>query len=94
MLVISQGLQFLGKHFLLIIVAVDPESSNTFSKILDLTEEMVSTNMIVTGVRLVETVFVVLSTDHVQAWHNQKFCTIPGKQVCPGGERLPITQFT
>ncbi len=20
--------------------------------------------------------------------------TIPGKQVCPGGERLPITQFT
>jgi hypothetical protein len=22
------------------------------------------------------------------------FYTIPGKQVCPGGERLPITQFT
>jgi len=52
-----QGLQFLGKHFLLIIVAVDPESSNTFSKILDLTEEMVSTTIMVTGVRLLETFF-------------------------------------
>ena len=57
LLVISQGLQFLGKHFLLIIVAVDPESSNTFSKILDLTEEMVSTTIMVTGVRLLETFF-------------------------------------
>ena len=78
LLVILQVLQFLGKHFLLIIVVVDPESSNTFSKILvlDLTEEMVSTNMIVTGVRLVETVFVVLSTDHVKTWHNQKICSV------------------
>ncbi len=42
--------QFLGRHFLLIIVDVEPESNNTFSKILNFTEEMVSTTMIVTGV--------------------------------------------
>ena len=56
-------LQFLDKHFLLIIVIVDPESSNTFSKTLDLTEEMVSTTMMVSGVRLfvLGTAFVGLS---------------------------------
>ncbi len=32
-------------------VVVEPESSKTFNKILDLTEEIVSTTMIVTGVR-------------------------------------------
>jgi hypothetical protein len=42
--------QFLGRHFLLIIVVVEPESNKTFSKFLDFTEEMVSTTMIVTGV--------------------------------------------
>ncbi len=42
--------QFLGKHFLLIIVVVEPESKKTFSKILNFTEEMVFTTMIVTGV--------------------------------------------
>ncbi len=42
--------QFLGRHFLLIIVVVEPESNKTFRKILDFTEEMVSTTMIVTGV--------------------------------------------
>ncbi len=42
--------QFLGRHFLLIIVVVEPESNKTFSKILNFTEEMMSTNMIVTGV--------------------------------------------
>ena len=50
LLAILHGLQFLGKHFLLIIVIVDPESSNTFSKIFDLTEEMVSATKIVTDV--------------------------------------------
>jgi hypothetical protein len=44
------GLQCLGKHLLLINVVVDPESNNTFSSLLDLTEEMVSTTKIVTGV--------------------------------------------
>ncbi len=34
----------------LIIVDVEPESNKTFSKILDFTEEMVSTTIIVTGV--------------------------------------------
>jgi hypothetical protein len=42
--------QFLGRHFLLIIVVVEPELNKTFSKILDFTEEMVSTTIIVTGV--------------------------------------------
>jgi hypothetical protein len=42
--------QFLRRHFLLIIVVIEPESNKTFSKILDFTEEMVSTTMIVTGV--------------------------------------------
>jgi hypothetical protein len=32
-------------------VVVDPWSYNTLSRVLDLTEEMVSTTMIVTGVR-------------------------------------------
>ncbi len=35
----------------LIMVVVEPESSRTFNKILDLTEESVSTTRIVTGVR-------------------------------------------
>ena len=62
LLEILHGLQFLGKHFLLIIVVVDPdESNNTFSKILDLTEEMVSTTMMVTGVILLGTAFLSLS---------------------------------
>ncbi len=37
--------------FILINVVVDSESNNTFSNVLDLTEEMVSTAMIVTGVK-------------------------------------------
>ncbi len=41
--------QFTGRRFLLIMVVVEPESSKTFSKILDFTEEVVSTTMIVTG---------------------------------------------
>jgi hypothetical protein len=32
-------------------VVVEPESSKTFNRILDLAEEIVSTTMIVTGVR-------------------------------------------
>ena len=40
---------------------MDPEYNTTFSKILDLTEEMVSTTMMVTGVRLLGTAVVVLS---------------------------------
>ena len=36
--------------FLSIFVVVDPESSNTCSQILDLTEEVVTTTIIVTGV--------------------------------------------
>jgi hypothetical protein len=39
------------KHFLLINDVVDPESNNTLSSLLDLTEEMVSITIIVTGVR-------------------------------------------
>ena len=58
LLAILHGLQFLGEHFLLIIVIVVPESNNIFSKILDLTEEMVSTTMMVTGVRLSGTAFI------------------------------------
>jgi hypothetical protein len=50
LLAILHGLQFRGKHFLLIIVIVDPESNKTFSKMLDLTEEMVSATIIVTDV--------------------------------------------
>ncbi len=45
------GQQYLGRPFLLIMVVVEPESSKTFNKILDFTEEIVSTTMIVTGVR-------------------------------------------
>jgi hypothetical protein len=37
-------------HFLLIIVVVEPESSKTFSKILDFTEEMVSITMMIIAV--------------------------------------------
>ena len=42
-------------------VVVDPESNTTLSKFLDLTEEIVSTTMIVTGVRFVGTDFLSLS---------------------------------
>jgi hypothetical protein len=49
LLEILHGWQFLGRHFLLIMVVVEPESNKTFSKILDFTVEMVSTTMIVTG---------------------------------------------
>jgi hypothetical protein len=42
--------QFQGRHFLLTIVVVEPKSNTTFSKILDFTEEMVLTTIIVTGV--------------------------------------------
>jgi hypothetical protein len=42
--------RFLGRHFLLIIVVVEPESNKTFSKIINFTKEMVSITMIVTGV--------------------------------------------
>jgi hypothetical protein len=44
--------QFLGKHFLLIMVMVDPESNKTFNSLLDLTADIVSTTIIVIGVRL------------------------------------------
>jgi hypothetical protein len=37
--------------FLLIMVVVEPESSKTFNNILDFTEKIVSTTIIVTGVR-------------------------------------------
>jgi hypothetical protein len=46
-------LQCLGKHFLLIKVMVEPESSETFSNLLDLTAAIVSTTIIVIGARLV-----------------------------------------
>ncbi len=45
--------QFLGKHFLLINVVVEPESNRTFSNLLDLAADIVSTTIIVIGVRLV-----------------------------------------
>ena len=52
---------------------MDPGSNKTFSKIHDLTEEMVSTTMMVTGVRMLGTAFAVLSIfsccPHVQTWH-------------------------
>jgi hypothetical protein len=48
LMAISCGLQFLGKHLFLINVVVDPES---ISRVRDLTEEMVSTTMIITSVR-------------------------------------------
>ena len=51
LLEILHGWQCLGRHFLLIMVVVEPESSKTLNKILDFTEEIVSTTMIVTGVR-------------------------------------------
>jgi hypothetical protein len=51
LLEILHGWQCLGRHFQLIMVVVEPESSKTFNTILDLTDEIVSTTMIVTGVR-------------------------------------------
>jgi hypothetical protein len=45
--------QFLGKHFLLINVMVEPESNRSFSNLLDLTADIVSTTIIVIGARLV-----------------------------------------
>ncbi len=57
LLEIGHGLQFLGRHFLLIKVVVDPESNSNFSNFLDLTAEMVSTTIMVTGVRFVGTDF-------------------------------------
>ena len=50
-----------SKHFLLIKVIVGPESNRTLSNFLDLIAEIVSTTMIVTGVRFVGTDFLVLS---------------------------------
>ena len=46
-------LQCLGKHFLLIKVMVEPESSKTFSNLLDLTAAIISITIIVIGARLV-----------------------------------------
>jgi len=46
-------LQFLCKHSLLIKVVVGPESNMTFSNLLDLTADIVSTTIIVIGARLV-----------------------------------------
>ena len=46
--------QFFGKHFLLINVMVEPESNRTFSNLLDLTADIVSTTIIVIGARLVQ----------------------------------------
>ena len=50
-------MQYLGKHFLLVKVVVDPESNSSLGNYLDLTAEIVSTTMIVTGVRFVGTDF-------------------------------------
>jgi len=50
---VLQVLQCLGKHFLLIKVMVERESSKTFSNLLDLTAAIVSTTIIVIGARLV-----------------------------------------
>ncbi len=44
------ALQYLGRHLRLIKVAVDPGSNSTFSKVQDLTAEMVSTTIILVGV--------------------------------------------
>jgi hypothetical protein len=57
LLAISHGLKFLGKHLLLMKVVVDPESNNTLKRALGLTEEMVSTTMIVTNMRFVSNNF-------------------------------------
>jgi hypothetical protein len=46
------GLAIFGKHFLLITVMVDPESSKTFNSLFDLTADIVSITIIVIGVRL------------------------------------------
>ncbi len=46
-------LQFLGRHFLLIKVVIEPESNKTFNNLLDLTAEIVFTTIIVIGARLV-----------------------------------------
>ncbi len=51
LLEILHGLQCLGRHFQLIMVVVEPESSKTFNNIVDFTEEIVTTTIIVTGVR-------------------------------------------
>ncbi len=61
-------------------VVVDPESSSTFSNFWDLTAEMVSTTMIVTGVRFVGTDFLVflcclsslLSSDMALRYHGRE----------------------
>ena len=49
---VLHALQFLGKHLLLIKVVVEPESNQTFSNLLNLTVEIVSTTIVVIGVRL------------------------------------------
>jgi hypothetical protein len=48
---VLHGWHFLGKHLLLIKVAVEPESNKTFNNLLDLIVPMVSTTMMVTGVK-------------------------------------------
>ena len=63
LLEILHGWQCLGRNFLLIIVVVEPESSKTFNKILDFTEEIVSTTMIVTGVRCFFSSFIGFNAD-------------------------------
>jgi hypothetical protein len=51
---------------LLINAVVDPESKNTLSSVLDLTEEMVSTTIIVTGGRFLGTVLLGMTTSLAQ----------------------------
>jgi hypothetical protein len=51
-LVIAHGLQCLGRHLRLIKVDVDPGSNRTFSSIRDLTEDIVSTTVMLVGVSL------------------------------------------
>ena len=46
-------LQFLGKHFLLIKVVVEPESNKNSNNLLDLIADIVSTTIIIIGARLV-----------------------------------------
>jgi hypothetical protein len=51
LLVVAHGLQCLGRHLQLINVDVDPESKRTFSSVHDLTEDIVSTTVMLVGVR-------------------------------------------
>jgi hypothetical protein len=51
LLAIAHGLQCLGRHLRLIKFDVDSGSNRTFSSVLDLTEDIVSTTAMLVGVR-------------------------------------------